>query len=102
MLVDLEQQLKFPSHITITNLRQDIVFFESTKKVIMLLGNWSVAASRQGGKARCLPIEVKCRGFTAKSLSKDVNILGIVGNHRGSSDILKVTVVKKRRTMEPE
>ncbi|XP_029958217.1 uncharacterized protein LOC115396474 [Salarias fasciatus] len=37
MLVDLQKQLKFPSHIVSTSLRPDIVLFsESTKQVIML------------------------------------------------------------------
>lgn len=34
--MDLEQQLKFPSHVTSTTLKLDMVLSESTKQVVLL------------------------------------------------------------------
>ncbi|KAK7919076.1 hypothetical protein WMY93_010360 [Mugilogobius chulae] len=100
LLVDLEKQLKFPSHITKTSLRPDIVLFsDSTKQVVMLeltvpwedrleeaferkltkYEQLTESCQGAGWKARCLPIEVGCRGFVAQSLSRAFSTLGIEG-----------------------
>ena len=34
---------------------------------------------RQGWKARCLPVEVGCRGFVGQLLCSAYNVLGITG-----------------------
>ncbi len=85
LLVDLEQQLKFPNHIVTTTLRPDVLLSESTKQVVLLeltvpwedhleeaferkLAKYKGLVSecrRAGWRARCLPIEVGSRGFAA-------------------------------------
>lgn len=103
LLVDLEQQLKFPNHIVTTTLRPDIVLLsESTKQVVLLeltvpwedrleeaferkLAKYEglVSECRQAGwRARCLPIEVGSRGFAARSLCRAFSLLGIDGVRR--------------------
>lgn len=103
ILVDLQQQLKFPSNITDTTLRPDIVVFsEATKQVILLeltvpwedrleevfkrkltMYEGLVSSCQQAGwRARSLSVKVGCRGFNAKSLSRAFSILGIVGRWR--------------------
>ena len=37
---------------------------------------------RQGWKARCLPVEVGCRGFAGQSLCRAYTALGITGERR--------------------
>lgn len=103
LLVDLEQQLKFPNHIVTTTLRPDVVLLsESTKQVVLLeltvpwedrleeaferkLAKYEglVSECRQAGwRARCLPIEVGSRGFAARSLCRAFSLLGIDGVRR--------------------
>ncbi|XP_051969484.1 LOW QUALITY PROTEIN: uncharacterized protein LOC127634119 [Xyrauchen texanus] len=103
LLVDLERQLKFPNHVVTTSLRPDVVLLsESTKQVVLLelTVPWEdrleeaferkltkyeglVSECRQAGwRARCLPIEVGCRGFIARSLSRALSLLGIDGVRR--------------------
>ncbi len=86
-LVDLEKQLKFPSHIVVTTLRTDIILVsESIKQVVLLelTVPWEEAFERKlskyeglisdcrqaGWRARCIPVEVGCRGFAARSLAR--------------------------------
>ncbi len=103
LLVDLEQQLKFPNRIVTTTLRPDVVLLsESTKQVVLLeltvpwedrleeaferkLAKYEglVSECRQAGwRARCLPIEVGSRGFAARSLCRAFSLLGIDGVRR--------------------
>ncbi|XP_061101211.1 uncharacterized protein LOC133130563 [Conger conger] len=103
LLVDLERQLKFPSHIAATTLRPDIVLVsESTKQAVMLeltvpwedrleeaferkLSKYAGLVSdcqQAGWRARCLPVEVGCRGFAARSLARAFSSLGIVGERK--------------------
>ena len=103
LLVDLERQLKFPSHIAVTTLRPDIVIVsESTKQAVLLeltvpwedrleeaferkLSKYAGLISdcqQAGWRARCLPVEVGCRGFAARSLARAFSILGIEGERK--------------------
>ena len=100
MLVDLEQQLRFPSHIIATNLRPDIVLTsDSTRQAVLIeltvpwedrleeayerkLSKYSklVGDCQQAGwKAKCFPVEVGCRGFAARSLLQTFSSLGLEG-----------------------
>ncbi|XP_071400827.1 uncharacterized protein [Centroberyx affinis] len=105
LLVDLERQgqaTEFPQPPTST-LRPDIVLLsESTKQAVLLeltvpwedcleeaferkLAKYEglVSSCQQAGwRARCLPIEVGCGGFAARSLSRAFSFLGIEGARR--------------------
>ncbi|XP_061925310.1 uncharacterized protein LOC133664585 [Entelurus aequoreus] len=103
LLVDLENQLKFPSHIAVTTLRPDIVLVsESTKQAVLLeltvpwedrleeaferkLSKYAGLVSdcqQAGWRARCFPVEVGCRGFAARSLVRAFSSLGIDGERK--------------------
>ncbi len=103
LLVDLEQQLKFPNHILTTTLRPDVFLLsESTKQGVLLelavpwedrleeaferkLAKYEglVSECRQAGwRARCLPIKVGSRGFADRSLCRAFSLLGINGVRR--------------------
>ncbi|XP_060938981.1 uncharacterized protein LOC133018922 [Limanda limanda] len=103
LLVDLEHQLKFPSHIAVTTLRPDIVLVsESTKQAVLLeltvpwedrleeaferkLSKYAGLVSdcqQAGWRARCFPVEVGCRGFAARSLARAFSSLGIEGERK--------------------
>ncbi|XP_053332775.1 uncharacterized protein LOC128506382 [Clarias gariepinus] len=103
LLVDLERQLKFPSHIAVTTLRPDIVLVsEATKQAVLLeltvpwedrleeaferkLSRYAGLVSdcqQAGWRARCLPVEVGCRGFAARSLARALSSLGIIGERK--------------------
>ena len=103
LLVDLEHQLKFPSHIAVTTLRPDIVLVsESTKKAVLLeltvpwedrleeaferkLSKYAGLVSdcqQAGWRTRCFPVEVGCRGFAACSLARAFSSLGIEGQRK--------------------
>lgn len=98
--VDLGKQLKFPARITATRLRPDmIILSDSTKQLIMLelTVPWEERMDeanerkrakyqelveecrRQGWRTRCEPLEVGCRGFAGRSLSKVFTLLGLTG-----------------------
>ena len=100
MLVDLDKQLRFPSHIVATRLRPDIVLSsDSTRQVVLLeltvpwedrleeaferkLSKYTELAEhcqQAGWRVRCLPVEVGCRGFAARSLLRAFSSLGIEG-----------------------
>ena len=100
MKADLGKQLGFPEHIAETTLRPDIVLFsDSTKQVVLLeltvpweermeeanerkrakYANLVEECRRRGWRARCVPIEVGCRGFAAQSLCKAYSMLGVTG-----------------------
>ena len=100
MLVDLDKQLRFPSHIVATRLRPDIVLSsDSTRQVVLLeltvpwedrleeaferkLSKYTELAEhcqQAGWRVRCLPVEVGCRGFAARSLLRASSSLGIQG-----------------------
>lgn len=100
MKADLGKQLKFPEQIVETTLRPDIVLFsDSTKQVVLLeltvpweermeeanerkrakYANLVEECRRRGWRARCVPIEVGCRGFAARSLCKAYSMLGVTG-----------------------
>uniref|UniRef100_A0A3B1JAJ2 Reverse transcriptase domain-containing protein n=1 Tax=Astyanax mexicanus TaxID=7994 RepID=A0A3B1JAJ2_ASTMX len=101
--VDLEKQLKFPQHIVATTLRPDILLVsEETKNILLieLTVPWEdrldeaherkrtkyeelvIDCRKQGWKAKCMPIEVGCRGFAGQSLYKTLSALGITGMER--------------------
>lgn len=103
LLVDLERQLKFPSHIAVTTLRPDIVLVsESTKQVVLMeltvpwedrfeeaferkLSKYTGLVSdcqQAGWRARCFPVEVGCRGFAARSLARAFSSLGTEGDRK--------------------
>ena len=103
LLVDLEHQLKFPSHIAVTTLRPDIVLVsESTKQAVLMeltvpwedrleeaferkLSKYAGLVSdcqQAGWRARCFPVEVGCRGFAARSLARAFSSLGIEGERK--------------------
>ena len=103
LLMDLEHQLKFPSHIAVTTLRPDIVLVsESTKQAVLLeltvpwedrleeaferkLSKYAGLVSDcqlAGWRARCFPVEVGCRGFAPRSLARAFTSLGIDGERR--------------------
>ena len=100
LLVDLERQTKFPAHIVETKLRLDLVMFSnSTKKVIM----WELSVPWEENmestherkiakyeplveqcrmnvwQAICQAVEVGCRGFNARSMTKALSSIGISG-----------------------
>lgn len=101
--VDLGRQLKFPQHVVKTSLRPDnVLVSEATRNLVMLEltvpweDRMEEAFERkrvkydglvsnchnQGWKARCLPVEVGCRGFAGQSLYKAYTALGITGERR--------------------
>ncbi|KAK0150652.1 hypothetical protein N1851_008245 [Merluccius polli] len=103
MKADLGKQLRFPEHIVETTLRPDIVLFSDVTRQVVLLeltvpweermeeANERKRAKytelveecrRRGWRARCVPIEVGCRGFAARSLCKVYSLLGITGAHQ--------------------
>lgn len=94
------KQLKFPQHIATTTLRPDILLVsEATKNIVLLeltvpwedrleeaherkMAKYEELVRdcrKQGWKARCMPIEVGCRGFAGQSLYKALSALGING-----------------------
>lgn len=100
MTVDLERQLKIPSHITQTSLRPDIILdSEATKQLIPLdlTVPWEERMEeaqarkrakyqelvedcrRNGWRTTCMPVEMGSRGFANHSLSKGYRVLGIRG-----------------------
>ncbi|XP_059199347.1 uncharacterized protein LOC131979398 [Centropristis striata] len=103
MTVDLQKQLKIPSHITQSRLRPDIILTSEATKQLLLLEltvPWEERMEeaqerkrekyqelvedcrRNGWKTRCMPVEVGCRGFASHSLSKAYGTLGITGVNR--------------------
>ena len=98
MKADLGKQLRFPQHIVETTLRPDIVLFSDSSKQVVLLEltiPWEECMDevneRKHAKytdlvegscrwcAQCVPIEVGCRGFAARSLCKAYSLLVITG-----------------------
>ncbi|XP_049324773.1 uncharacterized protein LOC125789951 [Astyanax mexicanus] len=100
MRVDLGRQLKFPEYVTSTSLRPDLVLTSLSSKQVLLLEltvPWEdrmeeanerkrlkyqelvEECQRKGWKAHCVPIEVGCRGFAARSLCKTYTLLGVTG-----------------------
>ena len=103
LLVDLERQIKFPTHIIETRLRPDIILYSNTtKKIVMweLSVPWEehmdtaherkmskyehlVEQCRENGwQASCQAIEVGSRGFAANSLSKALSTIGVIGDKK--------------------
>ncbi|CAM4608140.1 unnamed protein product [Leuciscus chuanchicus] len=100
MTVDLERQLKIPTHNTQSKVRPDIILVsEATKHLILLelTVSWEERMEeaqerkrekyqelvedyrRNGWRTRCMPVEVGSRGFASYSLSKAYGTLGITG-----------------------
>ncbi len=100
MTVDLERQLKIPTHTTQFKLRPDIILVsEATKQLILLEltvpweermeeaqgRKWEKYQElvencrRNGWRTRCMPVEVGSRGFASHSLSKAYSMLDITG-----------------------
>ncbi|XP_077083545.1 uncharacterized protein LOC143736754 isoform X1 [Siphateles boraxobius] len=116
--VDLGKQLKFPQHVVKTSLRPDIILVsDATKNVVMLeltvpweermeeaferkKGKYQDLVSNcheQGSKARCLPVEVGCRGFAGQSLCQ-VHILHSVSQAKGGEE---PSVAAQRQRRKP-
>lgn len=76
LLVDLELQLKFPRHITLTMLtvpwedRLDKANETKLSKYAELVSDCQQA----GWRARCFPVEVGCRGFAADPWSEPLAV----------------------------
>lgn len=100
MIVDLERQLKIPTHITQSKLGPDFILVsEATKQLILLelAVPWEEKmeeaqerkrekyqklvedCQRNGWRTRCMPVEMGSRGFASHSLSKAYSTLGITG-----------------------
>ena len=118
LLVDLERQTKFSVHIVETKLRPDLVMFSnSTKKVIMweLSVPWEenmestherkiakyeplVEQCRMNGwQAICQAVEVGCRGFNARLMSKALSSIGISGAVKRKA-LKNITTAAERAT----
>ena len=103
MVADIHGRMQFPANIAATNSRPDLVLWsEGTKQVIMLeltvpweermeeahqrklLKYQQLVEDCQGNgwKARCLPVEVGCRGFAGQSLWQALRLLGLHGMAR--------------------
>ena len=89
LLVDLEHQLKFPSHIAVTTRRPGIVLVsESSKQAVQqeltvpCEDRLEEVSQQAGWRARCFPVEGGCRGFAARSLTSAFSSLGIEGERR--------------------
>ena len=128
LLVDLEKQLKFPNDIAATTLRPDIVLVsDSTKQVVLLelTVPWEdrleealkrklfkytglVNSCQQAGwRARCLPVEVGCRGFAARSLARALSTMDIEGERERrairstkAAESIKMAVAQEGREVE--
>ncbi len=91
MTVDLERQLKIPTHITQSKLRPDIILVSEAAEQLILLEltvPWEERMEeaqerkrekyqelvddclRNGWRSRCMPVEVGSSGFASHSLSK--------------------------------
>lgn len=95
MLVDIGQQLIFPSEIAVTTFRPDLVLWSSSLKsvyIIELTVPWESStekklhyielaadAQQREWKAKVYPVEVGCRGFVALSTIRLLKDLGIHG-----------------------
>ncbi len=129
MTVDLERQLKIPTHITQSKLRPDFILVsEATQQLILmeLTVAWEermeVAQERKrekfqelvencrknGWRTRCMTVEVASRGFASHSLSKAYGTLGITGANRrraignnvvGSRKSAQMAVVEEGRAV---
>ena len=116
--VDLGKQLKFPSRITSTRLRPDmIIVSDSTKQLIILelTVPWEERMDeanerkrskyqelvdecrRQGWKTIFEPLEVGCRGFAGRSLCRVFTQLGLVGEAKRKA-IRSATEAAERAT----
>ena len=103
MVADIHGRMQFPANIAVTNSRPDLVLWsEVTKQVIMLelTVPWEERMEEahqrkllkyqqlvddcvgNGWKARCLPVEVGCRGFAGQSLWQALRLLGLHGTAR--------------------
>ena len=91
ILADLEEKMVFPQHIAVTNLRPDIVIWSDEGKQVHLVeltvpweDHLEEAFERKktkyetlradcetnGWHCNVVPVEIGCRGYTAKSLSR--------------------------------
>lgn len=98
--VDLDRQLRFPTEITTTNLRPDIVLWSGTAQAVILAEltvPWEggmeaaferkkdryldlIAECREGGwSAVSYPVEVGCRGFVGASTQRFLKNMGVTG-----------------------
>lgn len=113
LLVDLEWQLKFPSHwclrpqsklLELTVPWEDRLEEASERKLSKYAGLIS-DCQQAGWRTRCFPVEEECSGFAARSLARALSNLGIEGEIRGRAiqrgrEGLKMAVAQERRTME--
>ena len=99
--VDLERQLKYPSHITESGLRPDIVIYSNQGRLVVHLeltcpieenfqfaqarkektyGKFSelgMACTKNGWQVICLPVEVGARGYAGQTLMNSLRKLGL-------------------------
>ncbi len=129
MTVDLERQLKIPTHITQSKLRPDIILVSKATQQLILMEltvsgeeRMEVAQERKrekfqelvencrknGWRTRCMTVEVGSRGFASHSLSKAYGTLGITGANRrraignnvvGSRKSVQMAVVEEGRAV---
>ncbi|XP_035527992.1 uncharacterized protein LOC118335673 [Morone saxatilis] len=99
--VDLDRQLRFPTEITTTNLRPDIILWSATAQTTVILAELTVpweggmgaaferkkdryldltAECREAGWAAVsYPVEVGCRGFVGASTQRFLKNMGVTG-----------------------
>ena len=100
MRVDLKKQLRFPTEITITSLRPDIVVWSTKARAVHLIeltvpseegieaaferkkAKYSELAAEcreAGWKATIYPVEVGCRGYVGQSATRLLRDAGVTG-----------------------
>ena len=98
LLPDLDKRLIFPSHIVVTSLRPDIVFYSDSAKTVIMIEltcpseenfqkqhedkfarytDLEADCELAGWKVHLFAVEVGARGYTAQSLSSCLRALGL-------------------------
>ena len=101
--VDLNKKLVFPREIVMTNLRPDIVLSCQKAKTVVMIEPTVIRedhieeanerkrlkydelrelCTSKGWAARCLPVEVGVRGFSAQSVHHLLSVFGVKGKER--------------------
>ena len=117
MRADLRKQLKFPTHISTSKLRPDIIVYSDVTKLI-ILPELTVPAGKKhmqeaferkhskyeglfdeyktkGWRTDCFPIEIDGKGFVEQSMIRALTSLGITGQKRRRAIQLILETVKK-------
>ena len=112
MDVDLDRQLKYPSHIADSGLRPDIVLYSNSGRIVVHVeltcpveenlqfahsrkeksyAKWSdlgMLCSKNGWQVVCFPVEVGARGYAGQSLNTCLRKLGL-GRQRTKTVVRK-------------